>query len=193
MKAKRNSTFYHKLHVTNLFIIFTLESKKIKVRHFPIINSSEFWVAILVEHLLVFKIQSIEYIWQNNHIFLMSVMELKYPLIPMASFNLDCWWQVKYADVEANNGNVVTPTQVKSEPQLSWSAEEGAFYTVCMTGGCALQDCTLLQLFYLNKRIIHWSTFIWVLLSWTMFYWGTVFFGVNGLFVFSSWSSGLVC
>lgn len=41
--------------------------------------------------------------------------------------------QVKYADVEANNGNVVTPTQVKSQPQLSWSAEEGAFYTVCMT------------------------------------------------------------
>lgn len=65
-------------------------------------------------------------------------MELKYPLIPMTSFNIDSCWQVKYADVEANSGNVVTPTQVKSQPQLSWSAEEGAFYTVCMTGGCVL-------------------------------------------------------
>ena len=33
----------------------------------------------------------------------------------------------------AKEGNVLTPTQVKNEPKVTWTAEEGAFYTLCMT------------------------------------------------------------
>lgn len=60
---------------------------------------------------------------------------LKYALILMTLFDLDSCWQVKYGDIEVNNGTVLTPTQAKNQPQLSWAAEEGALYTVCMTGG----------------------------------------------------------
>lgn len=36
------------------------------------------------------------------------------------------------AKVEA--GNVLTPTQVKDQPQVKWEAKKGAFYTLLMTG-----------------------------------------------------------
>lgn len=42
VKAKRHHTSHYKLHVTGLFIILTLESKKRKVRHFPITYSPWF-------------------------------------------------------------------------------------------------------------------------------------------------------
>lgn len=35
--------------------------------------------------------------------------------------------------VSVNLGNVLTPTQVKDQPTVSWEAEDGAFYTLCMT------------------------------------------------------------
>ncbi|XP_013102308.1 protein D3 [Stomoxys calcitrans] len=35
--------------------------------------------------------------------------------------------------VEVKEGNVLTPTQVKDQPTLSWNADSSAFYTVCMT------------------------------------------------------------
>uniref|UniRef100_A0A1L8EBV7 Putative phosphatidylethanolamine-binding protein n=1 Tax=Haematobia irritans TaxID=7368 RepID=A0A1L8EBV7_HAEIR len=35
--------------------------------------------------------------------------------------------------VEVKEGNVLTPTQVKDQPTLSWNADSNAFYTVCMT------------------------------------------------------------
>lgn len=31
-------------------------------------------------------------------------------------------------------GNILTPTQVKSEPRVEWEAEEDVFYTLLMTG-----------------------------------------------------------
>uniref|UniRef100_A0A1B0AEP2 Phosphatidylethanolamine-binding protein n=1 Tax=Glossina pallidipes TaxID=7398 RepID=A0A1B0AEP2_GLOPL len=40
---------------------------------------------------------------------------------------------VCYGDVQAKEGNVLTPTQVKDQPELSWNAEDGSFYTICMT------------------------------------------------------------
>ncbi|XP_061394497.1 protein D2 [Musca vetustissima] len=41
---------------------------------------------------------------------------------------------VKYdSGVEVKEGNVLTPTQVKDQPKLSWNADPNAFYTVCMT------------------------------------------------------------
>lgn len=36
--------------------------------------------------------------------------------------------------VNVNLGNVLTPTQVKEQPKIEWDAEEGAFYTLLMTG-----------------------------------------------------------
>ncbi|XP_037795333.1 protein D2-like [Penaeus monodon] len=42
--------------------------------------------------------------------------------------------QIKYAEAEVNNGNVLTPTQVFSPPTyMSWPAKENALYTLCMT------------------------------------------------------------
>ncbi|PIO56375.1 hypothetical protein TELCIR_22226, partial [Teladorsagia circumcincta] len=35
--------------------------------------------------------------------------------------------------VEVNLGNVLTPTQVKNPPKLTWDAEPGALYTVIFT------------------------------------------------------------
>lgn len=36
--------------------------------------------------------------------------------------------------VTVNLGNVLTPTQVKDQPTVEYEAEEGAFYTLLMTG-----------------------------------------------------------
>ncbi|CAI5451097.1 unnamed protein product [Caenorhabditis angaria] len=41
---------------------------------------------------------------------------------------------VKYnSGVEASLGNVLTPTQVKDQPEVKWDAEDGALYTLIMT------------------------------------------------------------
>lgn len=37
--------------------------------------------------------------------------------------------------VSANEGNVLTPTQVKDPPQVVWDADSSKFYTLLMTGG----------------------------------------------------------
>ena len=36
--------------------------------------------------------------------------------------------------VKVNLGNILTPTQVKDQPEVEWDAEEGAFYTLLLTG-----------------------------------------------------------
>lgn len=36
--------------------------------------------------------------------------------------------------VSVDMGNKLTPTQVKDEPTVSWSADSNEFYTLCMTG-----------------------------------------------------------
>lgn len=36
--------------------------------------------------------------------------------------------------VSVDLGNLLTPTQVKDQPKVEWEAEEGAFYTLLMTG-----------------------------------------------------------
>ncbi|CAL4066469.1 unnamed protein product, partial [Meganyctiphanes norvegica] len=42
--------------------------------------------------------------------------------------------EVKFGDVEAAFGNVLTPTQVQNPPTtLSWPIEDGAVYTLCKT------------------------------------------------------------
>ncbi|ERL88969.1 protein D2 [Dendroctonus ponderosae] len=42
--------------------------------------------------------------------------------------------EVSYiSGVKADQGNELTPTQVKDQPKLKWSADPSAFYTVCMT------------------------------------------------------------
>ncbi|CAH2051987.1 unnamed protein product, partial [Iphiclides podalirius] len=42
--------------------------------------------------------------------------------------------KVKYpSGVEVNEGNELTPTQVKDQPTVEWDAEPNAFYTVAMT------------------------------------------------------------
>ena len=44
--------------------------------------------------------------------------------------------QIEYdSGVSADNGNELTPTQVQNEPvKIEWPVEEGALYTLCMTG-----------------------------------------------------------
>ncbi|XP_018566689.1 phosphatidylethanolamine-binding protein homolog F40A3.3 isoform X1 [Anoplophora glabripennis] len=42
--------------------------------------------------------------------------------------------EVKYpSGVTVNLGNVLTPTQVKDQPNVSWEADNNSFYTLCMT------------------------------------------------------------
>ena len=40
----------------------------------------------------------------------------------------------KYGSHAVNFGNVLTPTQVKDPPQVSWEADPNKFYTLIMTG-----------------------------------------------------------
>ncbi|XP_045104149.1 protein D2-like [Portunus trituberculatus] len=41
--------------------------------------------------------------------------------------------QARYGNTEVECGTVVTPTEAKDVPQLSWPVEAGALYTLCMT------------------------------------------------------------
>lgn len=41
--------------------------------------------------------------------------------------------EVSYPEASVNLGNVLTPTQVKGQPNVSWPTEDGAFYVLCMT------------------------------------------------------------
>jgi hypothetical protein len=45
-------------------------------------------------------------------------------------------WCIPHSFVcfQANLGNVLTPTQVKAMPKLTWEAESGALYTLILTG-----------------------------------------------------------
>jgi len=36
--------------------------------------------------------------------------------------------------VKVDQGNELTPTQVKDQPTVKWQADGNALYTVCMTG-----------------------------------------------------------
>lgn len=41
---------------------------------------------------------------------------------------------VKFGEIVVNNGNELTPTQVKDPPTtLSWNGDAGTLYTLCMT------------------------------------------------------------
>lgn len=52
-------------------------------------------------------------------------------VIPVAPTELA---KVSYVSgVSANEGNELTPTQVKDSPKVEWNAESNAFYTLCMT------------------------------------------------------------
>ncbi|PSN44469.1 Phosphatidylethanolamine-binding protein F40A3.3 [Blattella germanica] len=39
---------------------------------------------------------------------------------------------VSYGGVLADTGNELTPTQVKDVPNVKWTAEDGAYYLLCM-------------------------------------------------------------
>lgn len=42
--------------------------------------------------------------------------------------------EVSYkSGVKVDNGNILTPTQVKDMPTVKWNADPSAFYTLCMT------------------------------------------------------------
>lgn len=44
-------------------------------------------------------------------------------------------FQVTYpGGAKVEQGNVLTPTQVKDIPSVKWEAENNGLYTVCMTG-----------------------------------------------------------
>ncbi|CAH1369734.1 unnamed protein product [Tenebrio molitor] len=52
---------------------------------------------------------------------------------------------------EVSLGNELTPTQVKAPPMLSWSAEEGAFYTVVFTDPDAPSRANPIR-----REFLHW-------------------------------------
>lgn len=61
----------------------------------------------------------------------MEVHQVVPDVIPVAPKALAT---IKYVSgVEAKEGNILTPTQVKDLPKIQWEANADAFYTVCMT------------------------------------------------------------
>jgi hypothetical protein len=43
-------------------------------------------------------------------------------------------FQVTYGSLHVDNGNELTPTQVKDPPTVTWGADGGSYYLLCMTG-----------------------------------------------------------
>ncbi|KAG8232386.1 hypothetical protein J437_LFUL012529 [Ladona fulva] len=41
--------------------------------------------------------------------------------------------QVTYGSLKVDQGNELTPTQVKDQPTVSWEADSDSYYTLCMT------------------------------------------------------------
>lgn len=43
-------------------------------------------------------------------------------------------FQVTYGSLKVDDGNELTPTQVKDPPTLQWAADDDSYYLLCMTG-----------------------------------------------------------
>jgi hypothetical protein len=41
---------------------------------------------------------------------------------------------VTYQSLSVDDGNELTPTQVKDPPTLQWAADDDSYYLLCMTG-----------------------------------------------------------
>ncbi|KAJ9601129.1 hypothetical protein L9F63_000708 [Diploptera punctata] len=41
--------------------------------------------------------------------------------------------EVTYGSLKVDDGNVMTPTQVKDPPTVKWNGEDGSYYLLCMT------------------------------------------------------------
>lgn len=59
--------------------------------------------------------------------------------------------------VTANEGNELTPTQVKDEPKVEWNADANALYTLCMTDPDApsRQDPTFREVRFFFKFFVY--------------------------------------
>jgi hypothetical protein len=42
--------------------------------------------------------------------------------------------QVTYGSLSVDEGNELTPTQVKDPPTVKWGADSDSYYLLCMTG-----------------------------------------------------------
>jgi hypothetical protein len=49
-------------------------------------------------------------------------------------------FQVTYGSLSVDDGNELTPTQVKDPPTVKWSADDSSYYLLCMTGMLAYSD-----------------------------------------------------
>jgi hypothetical protein len=49
-------------------------------------------------------------------------------------------FQVSYGSVKVDDGNELTPTQVKDPPTVNWGADDVSYYLLCMTGTQATLD-----------------------------------------------------
>lgn len=58
----------------------------------------------------------------------------KHQVVPDVIPVLAAVLEVKFGSHKVDLGNVLTPSQVKSAPRVSWSAEPGSFYTLCIKG-----------------------------------------------------------
>jgi hypothetical protein len=48
--------------------------------------------------------------------------------------------QVTYESLNVDDGNELTPTQVKDPPTVRWAADDDSYYLLCMTGTQAAGD-----------------------------------------------------
>jgi hypothetical protein len=48
--------------------------------------------------------------------------------------------QVTYESLSVDDGNELTPTQVKDPPTVKWAADDDSYYLLCMTGTQAAGD-----------------------------------------------------
>lgn len=57
--------------------------------------------------------------------------------------------------VSANEGNELTPTQVKDVPKVEWNADASTLYTLCMTDPDApsRQEPTYREVFFTKKKL----------------------------------------
>jgi hypothetical protein len=59
---------------------------------------------------------------------------------------------VTYGSLKVDDGNELTPTQVKDPPTLKWAADDDSYYLLCMTG---TQTAPVLYPLSVTEVVVH--------------------------------------
>lgn len=63
--------------------------------------------------------------------------------------------QVTYeGNVKVEQGNELTPTQVKNQPHVHYIADPKSFYVLCMTGDYIVEICVVFCVFFLKFLLL---------------------------------------